>query len=148
MFTIAMARAGRPGLRITGGAKESLAPPSPARKRMLPERSRTTLSTMPLPVRSARNGVLLIPTAMAAEAGSKAVGTRIQEDADRAVVVAHGHQVGQAVAVDVRHHGLDRLLLGGEGQRGLKRAVAVVQQHAHRVVARVGGRRGRACRRR
>ena len=66
-----MSRAGRPGLRITGGAKASVAPASPLRKRMLPERSRTTLSGMPSPFKSARNGVSLSPTPLAAVTGWK-----------------------------------------------------------------------------
>ena len=57
-----MARAGSPGLRITGGANVSAAPGKPARKRMLPDRSRTTVSAIPSPVKSARNGVSLTPT--------------------------------------------------------------------------------------
>ena len=105
-----MARAGRPGLRITGGAKAPAAPGSPARKRMLPERSRTTLSGMPSPLKSARNGVSRQTDAAAGRRRLEGAVTLAQQHADRAVVVADGDQVGPAVAVDVRHDGLDRRL--------------------------------------
>ena len=55
------------------------------------------------------------------------------------VAVVGGDDVGLAVAVDVRHR--DRVGPGadGEGLLGLEGAVAVAQQHAHRVVEGVGG---------
>ena len=110
-----MARAGRPGLRITGGAKVSAAPGSPARKRMLPDRSRTTLSGMPSPLKSARNGVSRQTDAAAGRRRLEGAVTLAQQHPGRAVVVADGDQVGPAVAVDVGHDGLDRRLVGGEG---------------------------------
>ena len=53
--------------------------------------------------------------------------TEIQEHAGGAGVGAHGHQVGQAVAVDIRDQGLDRLRAGGDGQGRLEGAVAVTR---------------------
>ncbi len=72
-------------------------------------------------------------------AGRKVSAPRFRSTLVGAVVCAHGHQVGQAVAVDVRDEGLDRLRAGVDCQRRLKGTVAVADEHARRVVISVGG---------
>ena len=129
---------GPPGVEDLGGAKVPAAPGSPARKRMLPDRSRTTLSGMPSPLKSASNGVSVSTDAAGRHRLEGAV-TFAQEHPDRAVVVADGDQVGPAVAVDIGHDGLDRREVGGEGLLTAKGSVAVVKQDAHVVAAVVGG---------
>ena len=58
-----------------------------------------------------------------------------QSHRDRVVGVVGEDQVGDAVAVDVRHRHLARAGAGGDDDLRLKRAVTVVQQDADRVVA-------------
>ena len=75
---------------------------------MLPERSRTTLSGMPSPVRSARNGVLRKGTPVMGDEVVK-VPSPLPSSTLTRVVAVGGDEVGLAVAVEVRHgHRADR----------------------------------------
>ena len=64
--------AGRPGLRITGGAKVPVGAGETRRERgCCPSDRGRSLSGMPSPFKSARNGVSDRPTPLPAAAGSK-----------------------------------------------------------------------------
>ena len=139
MRKTAIARAGRPGLRTTGGAKVPAAPAIPARKRMSPDRSSTTLSAIPLPVKSARNGVSASPTPLPAGAGTK-VPSPLPSSTPIALswllAATRSGRPSPLTSATTAQHGLK---VGGERLLVQERTVAVVQKDAHGVTAVVGG---------
>ena len=104
----------------------------------LPNRSKTTVSGMPSPLKSPRNGVSVRPTPPAAT-GSKVPSPLPRSTPVQHLVVADGDQVEPAVTVDIGNDSLDRRKVGGEGPLRPKRSVAVIQEHAHAVAAVVVG---------
>ncbi len=132
-----MARAGSTRIKDNGRGEGIGCAGQARRKRILPERSSTTLSGMPSPLKSARNGVSG-HRRRRGQGRLKVAVTAPQEHTDRAVVVAHDDQVGPAVAVDVGDDRLDRRTVGGEGLLSAKGPVTIVQEDAHAVAAVVG----------
>ena len=96
------------------------------------------MSAMPSPLKSARNGVSRKAHAAARRRRLERAVALAQKHPDRAVVIADGDQVGQAVAIDVGHDGLRPVLVGGEGLL-VPKGRCPIEQDAHAVAAVVGG---------
>ena len=94
---------------------------------------------MPLPFRSARNGVSVSPTPLPAGAGSN-VPSPLPSSTPAALswllTVTRSGRPSPLTSATTR---LDRRLVGGEGPLARERAVAVVEQDAQAVAAVVGG---------